>query len=331
MKISEQDYVGLFLEVAQDRATEAKSGYSETTFEYPSILAQGHGVEIELRQGLLLQIADYKFHQPVTIELAECEHPLEFGFQLAGSGQNQDRSFHAGENLVCGCGMAPRMLYQATPQERQQEIVVHIEPDVFKTFVGIEADEIPNLMQHLFRKFDRAYFTRNGIITAQMQVALQQIWQCPFAGSIKQMYLESKILELMALQLQQGVEAEAIPPPVDELKPGIRDRIYQAREILESQLDYPPSELTLAELVGLSHYRLKQGFRKVFGVTAFQYLHRYRMEQARLLLCEQQLPVSAVASAVGYSHFGQFATAFKRRFGITPSQCLRGKKSDRSA
>jgi AraC-like DNA-binding protein len=79
-----------------------------------------------------------------------------------------------------------------------------------------------------------------------------------------------------------------------------------------------------------SIHQLKQGFRKVFGVTAFQYLHQYRMERARLLLCEEKLLVSAVAIAVGYAHFGQFAAAFKRRFGITPSQCLKGKKSVRS-
>lgn len=329
MRISERDYVALFLDVEQSQTIESESGYSQTTFEYPTALAKGRGVEIELRQGFWLQITDYQFHHPVTLELAECEHPLEFGFQFAGSGQ--DRAFSAGENIVCGCGMAPSLLSQQTIHERQQKIVVHIEPEVFRTFVGIEADRVPHSMRHLFREFDREYFTRTGIITSQMQVALQQIWQCPFEGSIKRMYLESKVLELMALQLQQGIESEDFPQPVEGLKPDVRDRIYQARSILEHQLDYPPSELTLAELVGLSHYQLKQGFRKVFGVSVFQYLHRYRMERARLLLCEERLLVSAVASAVGYSHFGQFSAAFKRRFGITPSQCLKGKKSARSA
>ncbi|BAU15785.1 transcriptional regulator, AraC family (plasmid) [Leptolyngbya sp. NIES-3755] len=327
MKISEQDYAALFQNVEQHQIIDPQSGYSETKFRYPAVLAEGHCIDIELRPGFLLQIADYQFHQSVVLAVDECEHPLEFGFQLAGSGKTLSRSFHPGESLVCGCGMAPSAVCQPAPQEQQQEIVVHIAPEVFKAFVGIETDAIPSVMQHLFRKYDHEYFTRSGIITSQMQTALQQIWKCPFEGLIKRMYLESKVLELMALQLQQGVEAEALPHPVGDLDREVRDRIQQAKEILEERVEQPPSELMLAEQVGLSHYQLKRGFRQAFGITPFQYLHRYRMERARLLLCDGKLRVSEVAIAVGYSHFGQFAAAFKRRFGITPSECLKGKKS----
>ncbi|WP_322742553.1 helix-turn-helix domain-containing protein [Gloeocapsopsis crepidinum] len=37
--------------------------------------------------------------------------------------------------------------------------------------------------------------------------------------------------------------------------------------------------------------------------------------------------MAEVAHRVGYSHQGRFAEAFKRRFMITPSECLFGKKS----
>ncbi|MGG6264062.1 helix-turn-helix transcriptional regulator [Leptolyngbya sp. AN03gr2] len=326
MKISEQDYIALFQDVEQNQTTDTQSDYSETVFRYPAVLAEGQGIDIEFRQGFLLQISNYQFHRPVSLDLSECEHPLEFGFQLAGSGQTQYKSFHPGETIICGCGMAPSLLCEPASGEQQQEVVVHIEPEVFKAFVGIHSDEIPSSIQHLFRRYDQKYFTRAGIITSQMQTALQQILQCPFEGLIKRMYLESKVLELMALQLQQGVEAESFPKPINGLEREIRDRVQQAKEILEKQLDHPPSELMLAELVGLSHYQLKQGFRKAFGVTPFQYLHQYRMEQARLLLSDGKKRVSEVAIAVGYSHFGQFAATFKRRFGITPSECLKGKK-----
>lgn len=90
-------------------------------------------------------------------------------------------------------------------------------------------------------------------------------------------------------------------------------------------MENPPSLIELAENVGLSLYQLKQGFSKVFGKSAFQYLHQYRMEQARLLLYEGNMRVADVANCVGYSHLGQFSAAFKRMFGISPRDCLRGK------
>jgi AraC family transcriptional regulator, transcriptional activator of the genes for pyochelin and ferripyochelin receptors len=321
MKISEQEYCELFQSMEVKSSIILENDYFEEYFQYPQEFADGYVIDIQLRPGFLLQLADYQFNRPIMLTMEACEHPLEFGFQLAGSGQTQDQPFQSGDSLVCGCGMAPTMVYQPTLQDRQQEVVVHIEPEIFLTFLGIAADQIPSSMQHLFCSLDHPYFRRNGVITPQMQMVLQQIWQCPFEGLVKRIYLESKLLELMALQLQQGIEAEALPQPTDKLKRDTRERIQQAKEILEHRLHCPPSELELAELAGLSHYQLKRGFRQVFGKSPFQYLHQRRMEQARLLLLEGQLRVSEVAIAVGYSHFGQFAAAFKRRFGITPSQC----------
>ena len=49
------------------------------------------------------------------------------------------------------------------------------------------------------------------------------------------------------------------------------------------------------------------------------------MEQARLLLYEGDMRVAEVANYVGYSHLGQFSAAFKRKFGISPRDCLKGK------
>lgn len=50
------------------------------------------------------------------------------------------------------------------------------------------------------------------------------------------------------------------------------------------------------------------------------------LEQAEKLLRQGNRTVVEVAMQVGYGHLGHFATAFKRQFGITPSQCLAGHK-----
>jgi AraC-like DNA-binding protein len=46
------------------------------------------------------------------------------------------------------------------------------------------------------------------------------------------------------------------------------------------------------------------------------------------LLREQKLSVAEVANLVGYSHLGYFAKVFKRQFGITPSECMMGRKAN---
>ena len=63
----------------------------------------------------------------------------------------------------------------------------------------------------------------------------------------------------------------------------------------------------------------------VFGVTPFAYLTQQRMNQAERLLRQPNRTVAEVANVVGYANPVQFAAAFKRQYGIIPSECLGGK------
>ncbi len=80
--------------------------------------------------------------------------------------------------------------------------------------------------------------------------------------------------------------------------------------------------IDLARSVGMNDCTFKRGFRQVFGTTAFGYLRKHRMIQARQLLLENKMSIAEVARAVGYSHPGYFAAAFRKKFGVSPSHYL---------
>ncbi|PIG95527.1 AraC family transcriptional regulator [Gloeocapsopsis sp. IPPAS B-1203] len=306
--------------------TDADNNYSEALSEYPQSLGKGSILNIELRNGFYLTIEDYQVHSDVVVSYPELQHPLGFYFQLSGGIHCQRYGLNcAGDSIISGSGLIPQLFHKSFACEPNKAVKVHIAPEVFNNFMGIEDDAIPFQMKHLFRKPNQEYYFRNGTITTQMQVAVQQIWQCPFQGLVKRIYLESKILELIALRLQQDIEGEATRRLNHPIKKDVLEKIYYAKEILEHRLDNPPSVLELAQLVGLNHHQLKQGFRQVLGKTVFGYLYQFRMEQAHLLLYEGKMSVAEVANAVGYEHLGHFAGAFKRKFGINPSACLKGK------
>lgn len=166
-----------------------------------------------------------------------------------------------------------------------------------------------------------------GKISPAMQTVLRQITLTPYRGMLQRMYLESKTLELLVLQLAQLLETETNRMAVTNLKAGEIDKIYQAKEILINNIAEPPSLIDLARQVGLHHMKLKQGFRQLFGTTPFAYLRDYRMEVGRDLLLEGKLNVLSVASAVGYANASHFAAAFKQKFGITPKACSLGNSS----
>jgi AraC-like DNA-binding protein len=154
-----------------------------------------------------------------------------------------------------------------------------------------------------------------------MQVAIQQILQCPYEGITKRLYLESKVMELLALMVEQEIEIQRGERCRLVLRLDDVDRIHQAQTILQQRLNNPPSLMELARLVGLNDYTLKRGFRRVFG-----YLHDYRMEQAQQLLKLGNLKVEEVARIVGYRDRSAFSKAFCRKFNISPNDYRQAKR-----
>ncbi|WP_416674512.1 AraC family transcriptional regulator [Egbenema bharatensis] len=201
-------------------------------------------------------------------------------------------------------------------EEQVVRIRFGLKLDVIRQFAASLG--LPQELQAITNGKSPSSFYRQGKITPDMQVILHQVLQCPYQGAIKQMYLEGKVLELAALQFAQFAEADVLSRSEPLLKQDDIDRLHHARAILVAQLNHPPSILSLARQVGLNDFKLKQGFRQVFGTTVFGYLRDYRLEQARLLLLEGQMSVQQVARAIGYMHSGYFAKAFKQKFGVSP-------------
>jgi AraC-like DNA-binding protein len=134
-------------------------------------------------------------------------------------------------------------------------------------------------------------------------------------------YFEAKALELLFLELEQ-LAALAKQPGSPFLKAHDVERVYLAKAMVEENLLNPCSLIELAHRVGLNDFKLKKGFREVFGTTVFSYLYELRMEKAKLLL-KNGKPVREVAFEVGYKNAHHFTTAFKKKFGYLPSKINR--------
>ncbi len=208
------------------------------------------------------------------------------------------------------------------------QINVHISATLFRSFLAKPGRDIDLESLHLLKQPNQKYYYRYGTITTEMQIAVQQLLRRCYQGTAKRIYLESKVLELLALMVEQEIElrlGKTHPPALnlDDL-----DRIYQAKTILLQRLDHPPSLMDLARQVELNDCTLKRGFRQVFGKSVFDYLHDYRLTQASWLLVTGEMSVAEVAREIGFTHRGHFSSAFKEKFGITPkAYAIAHKKS----
>lgn len=80
--------------------------------------------------------------------------------------------------------------------------------------------------------------------------------------------------------------------------------------------------ISLKELADISHLSisaLERRFKKHLVKTPKQYINDVRLENARRLLVETQLPIALVADQTGFADASYFSRRFNRKFGVLPS------------
>lgn len=96
------------------------------------------------------------------------------------------------------------------------------------------------------------------------------------------------------------------------------ERLEAARSFIERYYSQPLTITRIARHAGMSETKLSGTFKERFGCTVMGYLTHTRMERARHLLRDSELAITQVALEVGYEHSGNFSTAFRRMYGLTP-------------
>jgi AraC family transcriptional regulator of adaptative response / methylphosphotriester-DNA alkyltransferase methyltransferase len=108
------------------------------------------------------------------------------------------------------------------------------------------------------------------------------------------------------------------------MRHGTRERrdalLREARAVLEADFAQPLSLDAVARRTYSSRRQVQRVFRELEGTSFRTALTGIRMERAAELLSETALPVHAVANRVGYRQPAQFAKAFRRHHGVSPSQ-----------
>jgi AraC family transcriptional activator of pyochelin receptor len=151
-----------------------------------------------------------------------------------------------------------------------------------------------------------------------LHTAIREVLSCRFAGPLKKLFLYSKALEILVLQAEAFEQAQQ--PRRHARTDYDQERLLFARDYLIQHLALPPSLPELARLAGLNEFKLKKGFKELFGQTVFGYLSDYRLADARAQLLERQKTASELAFELGYSSLQHFSAAFKKKFGVSPTQ-----------
>ena len=263
-------------------------------------------------------VIDYRENAKVVSKNEEDCVRLHFGMQ--GSYDFSYRQLNANYNLS---GSHNNIMYTDG-----LEIEVHNRSKRIETFgVNFSPESFIKIGQNgndvLKRFTDNVINKKNCILSDEWKVSnfkiqqvIDEVIHCTYQEELKNLFLLSKSIELLVLQAEQYGEQK--PNQFIKLKKDKR-KLVEAKELLHSRIENPPTIIELAKLIGLNEYKLKRGFKELFGTTIFGYIHKSRMTLAKKLLLGTDKSAKEIAFETGYGSPQHFSNAFKKEFGITPN------------
>ena len=215
------------------------------------------------------------------------------------------------------------------PHKQISYFSLDIDRDKFLPKIEKELHTVPEKLADVFKDVKSTiHFLYQSDYSLNISECLNEIENNPHEGMVRRIFLESKALDLLWMQIKQYKDDQKSISKQSIIRKTDVTLILKAKNILTRDLKNPPSIEELAELSGTNATKLKKGFRHLYEMTINQYLRNERLNHAKILLAEENLSIKEVAEAVGYTNKSIFSKRFKEKFGVLPSAFLNRYKKN---
>jgi AraC-like DNA-binding protein len=294
----------------------------------PEAFGKGRFLKIQVRSGLDIWITDCFFEKEMVFSCLDHSDVLVFSFYLSGHassclGYSKYRLAPSPGQQGIFYFPQPVGYSRVAAQTVFRHIAIMVRPDQLTSYLEDDLDLLPLSLQQIIQGRSDDPFCQIRDLTPPMISALQQIIYCPYHGMTRRLYLESRVMALLAFQLEALSADAGCGKATGILHPADRRRMEQVRQLLVSDLENPPDLKTLTCSAGMSHSKLNQCFRQLYGMTVFAFLRKERLIRARQMIEREGFNVTETAYAVGYESISHFSQAYKKHFGMSPSRCRR--------
>lgn len=212
--------------------------------------------------------------------------------------------------LAPGGGEPYEIRCQALSAEPLESLLIHVNSDFLARMAEpLVSDGLTHVEMNKRSAFQDPLLTQIGL-------ALQQELQAPSA--VGKLYAEAAT-QMLAVHLLRHYAH--INRTLKENTSGLTQRqVKLVLEYIEHHLDHHLSLAEIAQQSGLSPFHFARRFRQTTGESPHQYVVSRRLETARRLLKETDLPVNQIALMTGFSSQGHFTQTFTKRWGQPPRQ-----------
>jgi AraC-like DNA-binding protein len=174
--------------------------------------------------------------------------------------------------------------------------------DVHSLVINSDAE-----MDHLHHIFLQLVQPATGTVTAFNHTAADKL------------QVDELAMQLLEKVMHRLGNVAAIPPVPDNIKQYHLPTIEQAQGYLLQHFREDISLQQVAAHCHVSPFHFSRLFKTILQVSPHQYLLGIRLHQAKLLLDDSDRPVSDIAFDCGFNSPEHFATAYRKRYRVSPS------------
>ena len=299
-----------------------KSGIRETKSEshYQGLHSKTHRI---FCPGFIFSIIEGALDKDL-IQILESDFPyMQMHFELSTTGclyypnaQHEiDTVIYGGtHSLLFYPALNGKLYYLKKPESVSVEIELSL--DFIRKIFNNDLEILKSFGENVEKNHPAIMGNKSYPITQGMKDILFAIRDCTYTGTLKKIFVEAKVIELLTLQISQINSRE-------ERKIYLRktdiDKLQEVKSLLSSNLHKPFSVEELAKIAGINRTKLQEGFKELFGNTVFGYITELRLEEARQLILDGSFTtIAEIGTLAGYKNPQHFTAAFKRKFGYLP-------------
>jgi YesN/AraC family two-component response regulator len=153
-----------------------------------------------------------------------------------------------------------------------------------------------------------------------LQSGVDQYLTKPFSLAILKQSISSLLFNREKLRYYYTNNIYRVEP---ESKFGNQEQsfITKMNDIIKKNVQDPKFSVEdLADKLGVSRVQLYRKVKAIIGINISDHINNVKLEKAAELLKSNEMNISEIAYALGFSSPNYFSTAFKNKFGISPKE-----------
>lgn len=309
----------------RDFAKHLKANPERDIVHYPESFASGYARVFKIEEGLTFRLVDYHLNTNFVFERKPAEDfyliiyyylytncqrlSLTINNKVVVENVNQDYS-----SLLMTNSLSNQQL-KLTRGTYVKGLTIQLTEDWLKRNMTLSTKVNLFLLRH------KDVF--QTVISMKSRNLITEIFAKDIDSPIPGIYYNARVLQLLDYFLgnifRNGLNANELPVSSKDVQQILNVQQY----LIKNFKGQFPGVQVLSRMALMSGSKLKQSFKKAFGMSLFEYFQKNRMMKAKELLQSDMHTVTEVGSLLGYQNLSNFSIAFKKEFGYLPRNSFR--------